>query len=160
MLVKIRDYFVEDWPAIEVILRTAPSMEPELVEHEKRLINLYIQQYTSGRVLVAQNSETNQIVGYIILRFNKNASFVESLLVDHKQFRKGVGSQLIEFAKKLGRLDTPNLQVLRMAVLESNQGGLQFLLENGFQICGYVKSDVSWYTNQIHLVFPLIDTSF
>ena len=159
-LVKIRDYAADDWIAIETMLRLNTNLQFISPENEKILITHYIQQNDSGRTLVAQDGTTNAIIGYIILRFYRHSVFIENLVVDPKFQSQGVGGQLLEFSKKLALLDSPNLEVLRVAVPEENQGAIRFFINNQFIICGYIKSDSSWYTNNVHFAFPLIDTTF
>ena len=159
-LVKIRDYKAEDWVPIETMIRLNTNLQYISVENEKKLITHYIQQNESGRTLIAQDGTSNAIVGYLILRFYRHSVFIENLVVDPKFQSQGVGGQLLEFAKKLALLDSPNLEVLRVAVPEENQGAIRFFISNEFNICGYIKSDSSWYTNNVHFAFPLIDTTF
>lgn len=159
-LVKIRDYSAEDWVAIETMLRLNTNLQFISVEHEKKLINHYIQQNESGRTLVAQDGATNALVAYVILRFYRHSVFIENIVVDPRFQNQGVGGQLLEFAKKLALLDSPNVEVLRVAVPEDNQGAIRFFIANEFIICGYIKSDASWYINNVHFAFPLIDTTF
>lgn len=159
-LVKIRDYNMEDWPAIEVMIRTNPNLQQIILEHEKKLINLYVQQHDFGKILVALEGSSNAIIGYEIIRYYRNSAIVESIVVDTRFQNKGVGGQLLEFAKKLGYLESPNIQVLRVAVPEDNNNAVKFFLNSNFVITGYIKSDHSWYNNNIHLAFPLIDTTF
>lgn len=159
-LVKIRDYSHDDWVAIEAMIRLNTNLQYISPENEKRLITHYIQQNESGRTLIAQDGTSNGIIGYIILRFYRHSVFIENLVVDPKHQNQGVGQQLLEFAKKLSLLDSPNLEVLRVAVPEENQGAIRFFIANQFIICGYIKSDSSWYTNNVHFAYPLIDTTF
>lgn len=159
-LVKIRDYISDDWVAIETMLRLNTNLQFIAVDHEKKLINHYIQQNESGRTLVAQDGATNALVGYVILRFYRHSVFIENIVVDPKFQNQGIGEQLLEFTKKLALLDSPNIEVLRVAVPEDNQGAIRFFVENKFVICGYIKSDASWYINNVHFAFPLIDTTF
>ena len=159
-LVKIRDYTADDWVAIETMLRLNTNLQFILPDHEKKLINHYIQQNESGRTFVAQDGATNALVGYIILRFYRHSVFIENIVVDPKYQNQGVGNQLLEFAKKLSLLDSPNMEVLRVAVPEDNQGAIRFFIENKFVVCGYIKSDSAWYINTVHFAYPLIDTTF
>ena len=159
-LVKIRDYSADDWVAIETMIRMNTNLQFISVDHEKKLITHYIQQNESGRTMVALDGTTNAIVGYIILRFYRHSVFLENIVVDPKYHNQGIGGQLLEFAKKLALLDSPNLEVLRVAVPEDNQGAIRFFIANEFIICGYIKSDSSWYVNNVHFAFPLIDTTF
>ena len=157
MLVKIRDYFAEDWPAIETILRTNPKVENMETSSERKMINLYLQQYDFGRTSVAINEENN-IIAYMIMRHYRDSSFIESMFVDSRSQRKGVGSQFLDHAKKLAIME--NAQVLRVATPENNQIAIKFFVKNDFKISGYIKSDYSWYNNNVHLVLPLMDTRF
>ncbi|MHA2364981.1 MAG: GNAT family N-acetyltransferase [Candidatus Hodarchaeales archaeon] len=159
LVVKIRDYFANDFPSIETIIRVSPELDNSIISHEKRLIDLYIQQYTSGRIFVAIDNDNN-IVGYMILRYFRQAFFIENLVVDPKVHRQGVGSQLLDFAKKLAQLDAPNLQILRVSVLENLHGIIEFFFRNEFQIAGYVRSDTGLNINQVHLVYPLVEDSY
>lgn len=158
-IVKIRDYSVDDWISIETLVRLNPNLQFISVTHEQTLINHYIQQNDSGRTLVAVDS-TNKLVGYIILRYYRNSVFIENIVVDPKFQNQGIGAQLLDFAKKLALLNSPNIEVLRVAVPEDNQGAIRFFIVNKFIICGYIKSDSSWYINNVHFAFPLIDTTF
>lgn len=158
-LVKIKDYSSDDWISIETMIRLNPNLQFISVEHEKKLITHYIQQNESGRTVVAVDG-TNAIVGYMILRFYRHSVFIENIVADPKFQSQGIGTQLLEFAKKLALLDSPNLEVLRVAVPEGNQGAIRFFIANEFIICGYIKSDSSWYVNNVHFAFPLIDTNY
>lgn len=157
LIIKIRDYFAEDWSLIEILLRTNPKLDYIDVKEERKLINLYLQQYDFGRTSVAIN-ESNQLIGYMIMRYYRRSAFIETIFVDLKSQKKGVGSQLIDFAKKLAVVD--DAQVLRVAVPEDNQGAIQFFITNNFQIAGYIKSDYSFYTNNVHLVLSLAEVTF
>lgn len=159
-LVKIRDYSSDDWVAIETMIRLNPNLQFISIEHEKKLITHYIQQNDSGRTVVALDGSTNAIIGYMILRFYRHSVFIENIVADPKFHNQSVGSQLLEFAKKLAMLDSPNLEVLRVAVPEDNKGAIRFFIANEFVICGYIKSDSSWHVNNVHFAFPLIDTTF
>lgn len=158
-LVKIRDYTADDWVSIETMIRLNSNLQFIGVEHEKKLINHYIQQNESGRTVIAVDG-TNAVVGYMILRFYRHSVFIENIVADPKLQNQGIGTQLLEFAKKLALLDSPNLEVLRVAVPEDNQGAIRFFIANQFVICGYIKSDSSWYVNNVHFAFPLIDTNY
>ena len=156
--IKIRDYFSEDWPILETLLRTNPQDSLEVnIQEEQKLINLYIQQYDFGRTSIALD-EQNAIIGYMILRHYREATFLETLFVDDKAQRKGVGYQLIDHAKKLALIESK--QILRVAVSEKNKGALQFFIRNDFLISGFIKSDHSLFTNNIHLVLPLIKSNY
>lgn len=150
----------EDWVVIETMLRLNTNLQFIDPVHEKKLITHYIQQNESGRTLVATDGTNNIIVGYIILRFYRHSMFIENIVVDPKFQDQGVGNQLLEFAKKLAMLDNPNMEVLRVAVPEDNRGAIRFFQANDFIICGYIKSDSSWYINNVHFAFPLIDITF
>ena len=156
MLIKIRDYFSEDWPAIETILRMNPQIEIQITS-ERKLINLYIQQYDIGRTSVATD-ESNSIIGYMILRHYRESSFIETIFVDKRSQRNGVGSQLIEHAKTLAIME--NSQVLRVAVPENNRLAIKFFVKNDFQVSGFIKSDYSLYNNNDHLTLPLVNTNY
>ena len=67
LIIKIRDYFAEDWPAIETMLRLNPKIENLDSNSERKMINFYLQQYDFGRTSVAIN-EANTIIGYMIMR--------------------------------------------------------------------------------------------
>jgi GNAT superfamily N-acetyltransferase len=148
--VAVREYASTDFSRVkELILKAENFGEPFL---ETELLN--IKKNTSlglGKIFVA--TLRNEVIGYISLGRRIFALMVDSIIVDRKHQRKGVGRKLIEKAKEYAK--SQGFQVLRTDTGSFMDYAIKFYLACGFEPCGYVEHDFSLGSKQMHFYSDL-----
>lgn len=91
-----------------------------------------------GRVFVAEREE--DILGMMALSSTDQGSWIDQLYVDPNHVRLGVGSRLLEFAKR--ELDAP----IFLYTFRQNVGARRFYERNGFRAIAFSDGD----TNEEH----------
>jgi len=152
--VTLREYESNDLSQVkELILEAENFGEPFL---ETELLN--IKKNTSlglGKVFVAILK--NRVIGYISLGRRVFALMVDSIIVDRKHQRKGVGRELVEKAKEYAK--SQGLHVLRTDTGTFMEYAIKFYLACGFEPCGYVEHDFSLVSKQLHFYIDLTKES-
>ncbi|MDF1811497.1 MAG: GNAT family N-acetyltransferase [Verrucomicrobiales bacterium] len=130
---------------MEISLRTATSADADSVAriylgsrktfldyaqlaHSDAEVTVWITEILipGGNVTVAENGPA--VVGMMATSTNKNASWIDQLYVVPDFVGKGVGSRLIEFAKK--NLPCP----IRLFTFQQNEGSRRFYTRHGFRL--------------------------
>ena len=78
---------------------------------------------------------------------------VDSIIVDRKHQRKGVGRKLIEKAKEYAT--SQGFYLLRTDTGTFMEYAIKFYLARGFELCGYVEHDFSLGSKQLHFYIDL-----
>ena len=155
---KIREYLESDLTELEEIILNGENFGIPFLENEKRMIQNYSQNLAYGRVFVAEDDSIEKILGYITVEIRWGSLNVMSIIVHHNYLRKGVGRKLVDQVKKLGE-KLPNITVLRVDTGDFMSYAQHFYLACGFQPCGFVSHDISWFNHQVHFAYPLKEIS-
>ena len=84
---------------------------------------LYLMMLPHAEIYVHEDDSTKQIDGFIGL----NGNYIEGVFVKEAVQSKGIGKQLLDYAKKV---KSP----LRLSVYQQNKKAIQFYLREGFCI--------------------------
>lgn len=150
----LREFGEGDWSDVAELILAAENFGAPFLEDEKKRLAVYGAFPEFGQVLMAENPVTKQIVGYAVIEFRWRALVVISIIVHHHYLRKGIGRQMIEKIKEIGE-NYPEVNVIRVDTGDFMEYAQQFYLACGFQICGFVSHDLSWFNHQIHFAYPL-----
>lgn len=151
---RIREYEDTDWPQVREIILYAENFGPNFLQYEKRTIEMLKEFPIRGKVLVAENKRSRKVIGYAAVEFRWRSMAIMSVAVHHDHLRRRVGSRIIERIKEEGRKH-PEMDVLRVDAGDFMTYAHRFYLSCGFQVCGFVMHDMSWFNHQVHFVFPL-----
>ncbi|MFX0182716.1 MAG: GNAT family N-acetyltransferase [Candidatus Hodarchaeota archaeon] len=166
--ITIREYKDEDWEYVKILILETHSYGPSVLKSEKKRIEFYLQVPEKGKTFVvevtrdivekdSQNENDKQrdnIIGYIVIDFFGRGIYILSLVVATEWQRKGIGTKLVNYAKKYGK-DNPQYNMLRGYAEDHLTGVHTFLLQQGFKTCGFVNHDIDLNRSTIHYVFPL-----
>ncbi|MHA2273383.1 MAG: GNAT family N-acetyltransferase [Candidatus Hodarchaeales archaeon] len=150
----IREYGESDWDEVEDMILNAENFGISFLDDEKKRIAVCEAFPGFDQVLVVENSATGQLVGYAVLEFRWRALVIMSFIIHHEFLRQGIGRQLIERIKAIGK-NHPEVNVIRVDTGDFMEYAQKFYLACGFQICGFVSHDLSWFNHQVHFVYPL-----
>jgi len=150
----IREYLESDWPEVEHLILNAKNFGLPFLEDEKKRIALCKAFPKYGTVLIAETPSTKQIVGYATIEFRWRALVIMSIITHHQYLRKRIGKQMLDKIIELGEM-YPDINVVRVDTGDFMDYAQQFYLSYGFQICGFVSHDLSWFNHQVHFAYPL-----
>jgi ribosomal protein S18 acetylase RimI-like enzyme len=152
--ITIREYNENDWGEVEEMILNAENFGISFLADEKKRIAVCGAFPEFGQVLVVENTATGQLVGYAVLEFRWRALAIMSFITHHKFLRQGIGRQLIERIKAIGE-NHPEVNVIRVDTGDFMEYAQKFYATCGFQICGFVSHDLSWFNHQVHFAYPL-----
>ncbi|MHA2370922.1 MAG: GNAT family N-acetyltransferase [Candidatus Hodarchaeales archaeon] len=152
--ITIREYGVNDWDEVEEMILNAENFGYSFLDDEKKRITVCGTFPEFGQVLVVENAATGRLVGYAVIEFRWRALVIMSFITHHKFLQQGIGRQLIERIKTIGE-NHPEVNVIRVDTGDFMEYAQKFYLACGFQICGFVSHDLSWFNHQVHFVYPL-----
>ena len=148
--ITIREYASTDLARIKELILKAENFGEPFLETEL----LHIKKNTSlglGKIFVV--TFKGKVVGYISLGRKAFAFMIDSIIVDRKYQRKGVGTKLVEKANKYTKAQ--GLHVLRTDTGTFMNYAIKFYLACGFEPCGYVEHDFSLGSKQLHFYIDL-----
>ena len=154
MNIEIREYSREDWEQIKAMILKAENFGPDFLKHEKLKVTIYSEFPDFGRVLVAETVPNRDIVGFMAIQFDWRALVISSIVTHHDYLRKGIGKQLVERTKEIGKAHS-EMDVIRVDTGDFMEYAQQFYQSCGFQISAHVPHYLSWYNDQVILVFQL-----
>ena len=154
MKIKIREYSEEDWGQIETMILKAENYGPDFLEHERLKVKVYTKFPDYGRVLVAEATPNGIIVGFVAIQFEWRALVISSIVTHHEFLRKGIATQLVERVKGIGE-SHPEANMIRVDTGDFMEYAQQFYQSCGFQIGAHVPHYLSWYNDQVILVYKL-----
>lgn len=154
MDISTRDYKESDNEELKSIILNGENFGEPFLKSELQRIALFYQNSDVGRVLVAENPIKGTILGYVTIEFHWRKLIIQSIITHHEYLRQGIGKNLINKVFEIGQ-NHPIVNVIRVDTGDFMAYAQKFYLANGFQICGYVSHDLSWYNDQVHLVYPL-----
>ena len=154
MAIMVRDYIPQDWVSIDNIVLNAENSGDVFLETEKRNISIFSTHSDYGRVIVAEDATTKQIVGFAALLFEWRALVIQSIITHHKHLRQGIGRRLIDRIKELAE-SYATIDVIRIDTGDFMNYAQKFYKDYGFIQSGYVAHYLSWNNNQIIFVFPV-----
>lgn len=149
-----RNYTDSDKEALRNLILNAKNFGEPFLATELQRIDHYQEIPKLGNIKVAVDSDTNKVLGYIAVEFRWRSFNIETIITHHNHLRKGVGKKLIQATIDMA-LERPDINVIRVNTGDFMKYAQRFYLSCGFQICGFVKHDLSWYNHQVHLVYPL-----
>ena len=170
----IRDYQVEDWPEIKLILLESDIFAEygsTTVKSEKKRIEFYTEVPEKGKVFTAvlknkqrvkeeieedESQPRETVVGYTILDFFGRGIFILSLIIRKQYQNQGIGKHLLNYIKTYAKKN-PQFEILRGFIDEHLIDVHAFLRKQGFKACGFVEHDLSWNHSTIHYVYQLRD---
>jgi ribosomal protein S18 acetylase RimI-like enzyme len=139
----IREFLEADLEQIKNIILHAENFGKPFLDSEIGRIKIYQKVPDLGITYVAVDSKTKTIIGYVCLEFKWRSLVIQSMVTHHQHLRKGIGTKLVEKAIEIGETH-PTINVVRVDTGDFMNYAQQFYLSCGFQICGFVKHDMSW----------------
>ena len=146
----IREFQREDLPALRNLILNAENFGEPFLESEMLILR---RDGIPDFGIVYVVTMKNKIVGYITLRKKVFALSIDSIIVDKKYQRKGIGETLIQKAKTYAR--SKGFKVLRADTANFMEYAIRFYLACGFKPCGYVEHDWGLNTKQVHFYMDL-----
>jgi ribosomal protein S18 acetylase RimI-like enzyme len=150
----LRDFNPEDWTALEAIILNAKNFGEVFLESERLKIRVFTAHPEFGRVLVAENIENKQILGYASVMIEWKALVISSIITHHEFLRQGVGKLLIGGIKDLAR-SLPLVDVIRVDTGDFMDYAQEFYTSCGFLRAGLIPHYMSWHNDQVIFVFPV-----
>lgn len=132
----------------------AENFGPKFLDHEKMTVEMCRRFPAHGEVLVAESENPRQIVGYAAIEFRWRSLAILSLITHRDHLRQGIGRRMVERIKEEGEKH-PETNVIRVDTEDFMTYAQKFCISCGFQICGIVLHDMSWFNHQVHFAFPL-----
>jgi ribosomal protein S18 acetylase RimI-like enzyme len=83
------------------------------------------------RVELAQDAETENVVGYCVSLVTEDAGVLESIFIEADYRRQGIGDALMQHA--LAWMDEHDVPMKRLVVAVGNEQALGFYARHGFQ---------------------------
>ncbi len=151
MHIEVRDYRSEDWPFLEDIILHAENFGEGFVNYEKLRTDVFLKNPEYGTTLVAYDTESGKIVGFIAIQFEWMALVICSIITHHKHLRHGVGRAMIEKVKEIGR-SHPIADIIRVDTGDFMEYAQQFYRSCGFEQAAYVPHYMSWNNHQMIFV--------
>lgn len=149
-----RDYHLNDVQGVRDIILQAENFGPNFLESELQKNELFSNNPMLGKVILAIDSSSNDILGIARLEFKWRSLVIDSFIIHNKHLRKGIGSRLIEKIKEIGE-GIAKINVIRVDTGDFMIYAQKFYLSCGFLISGHVSHDMSWFNTQIHFSYPL-----
>jgi ribosomal protein S18 acetylase RimI-like enzyme len=154
MEIKIRSFLESDLDQIKKIILNAENFGEPFLDSELQRIKIYKTIPKLGKTLVAVGLKDNIVLGYICIEFKWRSLVIQSMIIHHDYLRKGIGTQLVDKVIEIGE-QYPTINVIRVDTGDFMDYAQKFYLSCGFQICGYVAHDMSWFNHQVHFAYPL-----
>jgi len=152
--IQVRDYTPTDLKQVEEIILTAENFGRDFLDHERRVVRFHHEFPDSGRILVASEKATAEIVGYAAIRYGWRALIIESIITEHNHLRLGIGRLMMDHIKQIGE-DHPDMEIIRVDTGDFMDYAQAFYLACGFQISGFASHYLSWHNNQVIFVYRL-----
>ena len=152
--VTVREYEDDDWPEVERMILHAENFGPPFPDREKRTIEAFRRIPALGKVLVAESRDPPRVVGYATIEFRWRSLVILSLITHHEHLRQGIGRQIVERVREEGEKH-PGVNVVRVDSGDFMAYAHKFYIACGFQVCGFVAHDLSWFNHQVHFALPL-----
>ena len=152
--INLRDYSPEDWTTLKHIILNAENFGEVFLESEKLKIMVFTAHPEFGRVLVAEDTENKQILGYASVMIEWKALVITSIITRHESLRRGVGRSLIQGIKDLAQL-LPLIDVIRVDTGDFMDYAQEFYKSCGFLSVGLIPHYMSWHNNQVFFVYPV-----
>ncbi|MHA2243152.1 MAG: GNAT family N-acetyltransferase [Candidatus Thorarchaeota archaeon] len=157
MNVIVREYQSDDRSIIEHMILDAENYGVDFLDHEKLRIDVFTAFPTFGRILVAYDSESENVVGYIAIQFDWKALVINSIITHHEHLRKGIGKKMVEKVKEIGETHLI-VDMIRVDTGDFMDYAQQFYLSCGFERAGNVPHYLSWNNHQVVFVYQLRKT--
>lgn len=154
MTIAIREYQSDDREVIEEMILQAENFGTPFLEDELLKIDVYTTFPQFGRILVAFDSKSNEIVGYSSIRFDWKALVITSVITHHDHLRCGVGTKMMESIKEIGK-GHPLIDVIRVDTGDFMEYAHQFYLSCGFERIAHAPHYLSWHNHQDIFVYRI-----
>lgn len=143
-----RNYQSSDRPEIEHMVLNAENFGEALLFHERLKLDVFEAFPRYGRVVVAEDCERHQVVGYETIFFEWKALVISSIITHQDHLRRGVGSALIERVKEIAS-DRPSTDVIRVDTGHFMGYAQAFYASCGFEQVACVPHYLRWNSRQI-----------
>ncbi|MCF2138084.1 MAG: GNAT family N-acetyltransferase [Candidatus Thorarchaeota archaeon] len=154
MTIEVRQYQPADRPFIEEIIISAENFGEMFLDHEMQMIDISEKFPDYIGVIVAVDSENEEVIGFATLRFEWRTLIINTIITHHEHLRKGVGSVLIKKIIEMGEAH-PKINVVQVDTGDFMVYAQKFYLANGFKVSGYATHFLGWHNNQIIYTRPL-----
>ena len=154
MRINIRELVEDDFKQLAEIILNAENFGTLFLDSEIKRMKIYNKISELGKTFVAVDLDKEKIVGYICLEFKWRSLVIQSMVTHHQYLRKGIGKKLVQRTIEIGE-EHPVINIVRVDTGDFMEYAQKFYLSCGFQICGYVSHDMSWFNHQVHFVYPL-----
>jgi ribosomal protein S18 acetylase RimI-like enzyme len=131
MDIVVRDYRSSDWNSVEDMILKAENFGEVFLEHERIQLEVYSKNPKYGRVFVAEDSESQEVVGFTSVRIDWNALVISTIIVHHNRLRKGIGSALVEEVARFGK-SCPNIETIWV-----DTGDFMHYAQEFYKSCGF-----------------------
>lgn len=146
---------MEDITEIREIILQAENFGEPFLDHELSLLKRYLENDFGGAFIAVH--KYYRTVGYLAYEIRFRSVHIMTMITHHNHLEKGIGQFLIQELASFLEEHHPKVSVLRVDTGDFMDYAQKFYLSCGFQVCGYVSHDFSWYNHQVHFAMRLND---
>lgn len=154
MTIEVREFQPNDREIVEQTILEAENFGIDFLDHELLKIGVFTAFPQFGRILVAFESQSGEVVGYVAIQFDWKALVINSIITHRNHVKRGIGSRMIEKVKEIGTRH-PLVDVIRVDTGDFMKYAQQFYLSCGFERAGHVPHYLSWNNHQVIFVYQL-----
>lgn len=101
MNVAVREYHPDDWLSVKNIVLEAENFGAAFLEHERIRVDIYSKNPEYGRVFVAEDAASREVLGFVAVRIDWTALAITTIIAHHERLREGIGSALVKSVERL-----------------------------------------------------------
>ena len=149
MKIVVREYRPTDWDSVKDMILNAENFGDVFLEHERTKLGVYSKNPAYGRVFVAEDTESQEVVGFTAVRIDWSALVISTIIVHHKYLRQGIGSALVEEVVRFGKSRT-NIETIWV-----DTGDFMLYAQEFYKSCGFdeVARVPHYMSSDFHQVF-------
>ena len=98
----VREYLPNDWNSVKEMILNAENFGTDFLDHERIKLDVYSKNPDYVRILIAEDSASQKILGFVAIRIEWSALVITTIIVDSEHLRRGIGSDMIRHVVSLG----------------------------------------------------------
>lgn len=127
----VREYLPSDWDSVKGIILRAENFGADFLDHERIKLSVYSKNPDYGRILIAEDFESQKILGFVAIRIEWSALVITTIIVDDEYLRRGIGSDLIRHVVSLGS-SLSNIETIWV-----DTGDFMLYAQEFYKACGF-----------------------
>ena len=127
----VRKYLSSDWNSVKGMILNAENFGTDFLEHERVKLDVYSKNPDYGSILIAEDIESQKILGFIAIRIEWSALVITTIIVDNEYLRRGIGRELITHIVSLGS-SLSNIETIWV-----DTGDFMLYAQEFYKACGF-----------------------